>query len=186
MSASSTERPDLQTIALALQGLSRDYVSGIPLSLFKAPEIHEDDAVSEEAEQRTPLLIITDAGSQRQWRAGADGALLEAALEKGLKRGAPDVEILHIPDRAQVRVQDILEKQPRIVLVLGDRLWYRLAVSAPKLFGMPFKDVFGQVHTIDDVRILSSYSPQECNDDGQKKREFWTHLKLLMQQLNWR
>lgn len=171
---SDSERHPLLDIAIALQARQNCYASGFPLASF-------EEFVSAQKEASIPLLIVTDSGTVEGWSKGSDGALLQGAIEKGLKRSYDEVKVIRTVELEE-RKKEIQEAG--VILILGE-IAFEVFSKTAALSGTSYSEAFGRVIETEVGNIITSLSPLDAAHDPRGKRNFWLHLQQIMKFLRW-
>ncbi|MGI6525551.1 MAG: hypothetical protein ACOX2O_09735 [Bdellovibrionota bacterium] len=133
---------------------------------------------------KVEVLFVTLSVGDADFSATPEGALLFAAIEKGLKKTLNEVGILPLFKEVSLKQKSngeaVLEIATRhevhLIILLGEEVWNVLDNS---------KKVRGELSTIQNLVVMPTVSLQSSLTDKNMKRAFWNDLKTVMAKLNW-
>lgn len=166
------------------------YKSGIPLALLEADAAGaQQNLLLSWGSQSAKLCFV---GLDRDWRldpaaqpfSGANGEILRALIENGLKLQVENVRVLaslHVlPGAAPMHYEKLAEKvrselEQGLVVVLGEQVFQRV-------FGRQeaFSEIRGKILPHNRLNLLPTYSLSQIRSDLALKREFWSDLQTLV------
>ncbi len=169
------------------------YRSGLPVSLLSPEGSSAPTSVVLAWGDASAKVVFV--GLDHDWRlnlagqpfAGANGELLLAIIENGLKLRAQEVLIfasmqtvpMAAPDEhAKLRAKFASALNAKLVLALGQEVFYQTLQRSEN-----FSEVRGKFLKHEGATILPTYSLSEIRKDLALKREFWADLKLFSEKI---
>lgn len=122
------------------------------------------------------IALVASRWSAAPWE-GAAGALLKAAVEKGLRRTVADVVLVAAEGGKEVVLQRLQEIKPRVAILLGD------AVSV-SLLGASLEESRRRWHNLGGVPTVAALDSAAVVADATLKRDLWEDLKPVLARLS--
>jgi hypothetical protein len=105
---------------------------------------------------------------------GTAGALLQGAIEKGLKIQLTDVSLMSVDPKLEMNLK---KKLPRVFVALGEDAKNFFVSSAA------LTENQGKWLTWEGIKVMPTIHPEYVVSSPDAKKEFWEDLKLVMVEL---
>jgi len=157
---------------LNLQAAALQKRSGCTASTTEQPVLQLEVNQPKKSDSLLAPLFVCVA-EQATFSESPEGKLLQAAVEKGLKKSLSDIKVL-IVSRTDNLISMLAGKESYLIVLLGQELWKPFQINAR-----------GLISRYDDFNIIPSLSLSLSLTDKDVKKMFWEDLKLVMRVLNW-